>query len=68
MALINDEKTQLQRVEQALLRKFGDRVQRETICAEVEAAKHEFDQARIRIYVPILLQKQVTDVLRTRRT
>ena len=66
MGLINDEKSQLQRVESVLLSKFGDRVPPDAICAEVEAAMHDFDGARIRTYVPVLLQKRVTDVLRTR--
>ena len=66
MGLIDDDQSQLQRVEASLLVKFGQSVPHDTIAAEVEAAMREFADARIRTYVPVLLQKRVTDQLRTR--
>jgi hypothetical protein len=66
MALIDDDRSQLARVEATLLGKFGQSVSPETISAEVESAMREFADARIRTYVPVLLQKRVTDQLRTR--
>ena len=66
MGFLDDDQAQIQRVETTLLTKFGESVPRETICAEVASAMQEFADARIRTYVPVLLQKRVTDQLRTR--
>lgn len=59
-----DERAQLRRVEQDLLRRYGDRLPREVICAEVEQAKQEFAAAKVRTFVPVLVQRRVQDALR----
>ncbi len=61
-----DEAAQMRSVEQALLRKFEGRLDRETICAEVRRRKASFADARIRSFVPVLVQRAVTDALRRR--
>jgi hypothetical protein len=64
MATVLDETAQLRAVEQALARKFFGRVEDERIHREVEIGMIEFREARIRTYIPVLLQKRVTDRLR----
>lgn len=64
MALIADEQSQLDQVERALLTKYGDRVPPEQISADVRAGLAEFADARIRTFLPVLLQKRLTDQLR----
>lgn len=64
MPLSLDEAAQVRLVEQALLRKFEDRVPAPVISYEVDAGMREFSGARIRTYVPILLHKLVVDRLR----
>lgn len=65
MSLILDEKAQLERVEKDLLRTF--RALPETVvCQEVRAGMADFADARIRTYIPVLLQKRVKDRLRGR--
>ncbi len=61
-----DEATQMRSVEQALLRKFEGRVDRDTICAEVQRRTADLADARIRSFVPVLVQHAVTDALRHR--
>ena len=65
MGLVLDENAQLARVEQDLLSRF-EHVPHPVVCAEVQAGLHEFDGARIRAFVPVLVQKRVRDRLRTR--
>jgi hypothetical protein len=59
-----DEAAQLQGVEAALQRRFAGRVPDETIAREVDAGLQEFSGARVRTFIPVLLQKRVTDRLR----
>ena len=59
-----DETVQLRTVEAALQRKFAGRVPDETISREVHLGLEEFSAAPVRTFVPLLLQKRVTDRLR----
>ncbi|MBK5305605.1 MAG: hypothetical protein JJD92_02845 [Frankiaceae bacterium] len=59
-----DEAVQLRTVEAALKRRFAGRVPDETISREVDEGLREFTGARVRTFVPVLLQKQVTERLR----
>jgi hypothetical protein len=62
-----DESGQLRAVEQALVRRFAGVVAEERIAREVEAGLAELRDAPIRTFIPVLLQKRVTDRLRTAR-
>lgn len=53
-------------VEPALLRKFEGRVIRETICEEVQRPRTRLGNARIRTFLPVLVQNVATDTLRRR--
>lgn len=64
MALILDEKSQVDQVQTALLHKYGDALSREQICAEVAAEVATFAQAPIRNFVAVLLHKRVDARLR----
>lgn len=64
MALIADEQAQVAAVESALVSKYGDRIPPEQISADVRAGLAEFDGARIRTFLPVLLHKRLTDRLR----
>jgi hypothetical protein len=66
MAIAADETTQLHMVEQQLLRTFAGRVPDEDIYREVSAGMNDFRDARIRTFIPVLLQKRVADRLRLR--
>jgi hypothetical protein len=59
-----DEAVQLSTVKAALARRFAGRVPEETIAREVDAGLQEFSGAPVRTFVPLLLQKRVTDRLR----
>jgi uncharacterized protein (DUF4415 family) len=59
-----DEAAQLRSVEEALIRKFEDRIGREEICAQVQRTSADFADARVRNFVPVLIQHAVTDALR----
>ena len=59
-----DEAVQLRTVEDALKRRFAGRVPDETIAREVDEGLREFTGAPVRTYIPVLLQKRVTDRLR----
>jgi hypothetical protein len=59
-----DEAVQLRTVKAALQRHFAGRVSDETISREVEQGLEEFSEAPVRTFVPLLLQKRVTDRLR----
>ncbi len=61
-----DEAAQMRAVEQTLLRKFEGRLDRDTICAEVQCRKADLADARIRSFVPVLVQHAVTDAARRR--
>ncbi len=64
MAQIADEGSQLAQVESALVSKYGDRVPAAQISADVQAELAAFDGARIRTFLPVLLQKRLSDRLR----
>ena len=59
-----DEAVQLSTVRAALQRRFGDRVSDEVIRLEVDQGLEEFSGASVRTFIPVLLQKRVTDRLR----
>ena len=59
-----DEAVQLRTVEDALRRRFAGQVPEETISREVDEGFREFHGARVRTFIPVLLQKRVTDRLR----
>jgi len=61
-----DEAVQLQTVEEALQRRFAGEVPDETIHREVDEGLREFAGAPVRTFIPVLLQKRVTDRLRHR--
>jgi len=63
-----DEAVQLQTVEAALQRRFAGQVPVETIHQEVDAGLAEFTGVPVRTFIPVLLQKRVTDRLRRQRT
>ena len=63
-----DEAVQLRTVEDALRRRFAGQVPEETIAQEVDAGLQEFTGARVRTFIPVLLQKRVTDRLRHARS
>jgi hypothetical protein len=52
------EDRQLENVEELLARRFGDRVPHEMVHAEVQSLYAGFRKARIRTYVPVLVQRQ----------
>jgi hypothetical protein len=59
-----DEAAQLQGIEAALRRRFAGQVPDETISREVDEGLQEFSGAHVRTFIPVLLQKRVTDRLR----
>ena len=59
-----DEAVQLRTVEDALRRRFAGRVPEELISREMRDGLQEFNGAPVRIFIPVLLQKRVTDRLR----
>ena len=62
-----DEALQLRTVEDALQRRFAGQVPDETISREVDQGLQEFSSAPVRTFIPLLLQKRVTDRLRRAR-
>lgn len=63
MSLILDETTQLQRVEADLLHAFRT-LPEAVVCQEVRTGMADFEDARIRTYIPVLLQRRVRERLR----
>ena len=61
-----DEGRAMQSVEQQLLQRFGDRLDKDTICAEVQTALAALADARVRTFVPVLAQRRAADRLRHR--
>ena len=59
-----NEAVQLSTVRAALQRRFGDRVSDDVIRLEVDQGLEEFSGASVRTFIPVLLQKRVTDRLR----
>ncbi len=58
------EESQLRSIEDALLRRFEGRVPPATVRAEVRASKELFSDARIRNFVPVLVQREAAMRLR----
>lgn len=63
-----DEAVQVRTVKAALQRRFAGQVPEETISREVDQGLAEFSGAPVRTFIPVLLQKRVTDRLRRARS
>ena len=63
MSLILDETAQLEQVEADLLRAF-DGLPTGLVREEVRTGMADFQDARIRTYIPVLLQRRVRERLR----
>lgn len=59
-----DENQQVQTVEAALQHRFAGRLTPAAISKAVSQGLAEFSEAPVRTFVPLLLQKRVTDRLR----
>jgi hypothetical protein len=59
-----DEAVQLSTVRAALQRRFAGRVSDEVIGLEVDEGLAEFADAPVRTFIPVLLQKRITERLR----
>jgi len=64
MASIADEKVLIAQLESDLVTKYGDHVAPEQISAYVREGLAEFEHARIRTFLPVLLHKRLSDRLR----
>ena len=60
------EEVQLRSVTAALQRRFAGRVAEDTVAREVDEGLREFSGVPVRTFIPVLLQKRVTDRLRKR--
>ena len=60
------EESQIRSIEASLLRRYDGEVPKATIHAEVEASRAHFRDARIRTYVPVLIQREAAGRLRRR--
>jgi hypothetical protein len=58
------EESQLSSVEATLLRVYDGRLPKERIRAEFEASRARFRDARIRTFVPVLVQREAVERLR----
>ena len=58
------EDSQLHSIEDALVRAFHGRIADATIHAELEVSRAHFRDARIRTFVPVLIQRETIDRLR----
>ena len=66
MPVIDDEEHQIRLVEAELYRRFEGSLSRDRICAEVaDAAADLYAGARVRAFIPVLVQRRVTERLRT---
>jgi hypothetical protein len=59
-----DEAHQLEQVEDRLIRRFGGQVPKQRISKEFSAAVARFAKAPVRTFVPVLIQREVSDTLR----
>jgi hypothetical protein len=62
--ITSTEDSQLHSVEDALLHKFEGRLPRAKITSEFQASQAQFRDARIRSYVPVLVQHDASARLR----
>lgn len=66
MPVIDDEEHQIKLVEAELLRRFEGSLPPDRISAEVaRAAADLYSDARVRNFVPVLVQRRVSERLRT---
>ena len=63
MPIIQNEQVQMQRVEQDLLRQFAE-VPPAVVCRQVRTEAGAFEGARVRAFVPVLVQKNARTRLR----
>jgi hypothetical protein len=61
-----DDAAQLLSVEELLIAAFADRLPRDVIAAELERTKQEYADSRVHNFIPVLVQRRVTDNLRNR--
>jgi hypothetical protein len=61
-----DDAAQLLSVEELLIASFADRLPRDVIAAELERTRQEYADSRVRTFIPVLVQRRVTDNLRSR--
>ncbi|HEX3705797.1 MAG TPA: hypothetical protein VHV76_04125 [Mycobacteriales bacterium] len=59
------EESQVRIAQQALLRAFGGRLPAVRIAEEVEAARAQFKDAKIRTFVPVLIERSAKQRLLT---
>jgi len=64
MAIVRTEESQIEHVEQDLLRLFTS-VPPATVHEEVTAGLRSFEGARVRAFIPVLVAKRAGDHLRT---
>jgi hypothetical protein len=64
MATEMDEAGHVRRVEEDLLRRFGGQLPEEWIHAEIQRALSRYAAVKVRTFIPVLLQREVTDSLR----
>jgi hypothetical protein len=58
------EESQLSSIEATLLRTYGERLPPDRIRSEFEASRARFRDARIRTFVPVLVQREAVERLR----
>jgi hypothetical protein len=61
-----DDAAQLLSVEELLIASFADRLPRDVITEELERTRQEYADSRVRTFIPVLVQRRVTDNLRSR--
>jgi hypothetical protein len=59
------EESQIRSIEDSLLRRFDGMVPQARVHAEVEASRAMFRDARIRTFVPVLIQREAAVRLRS---
>jgi hypothetical protein len=62
--LERNEDAQISSVGEALVLRFDGQLSRETVLTEVASTRELFSNARIRTYVPVLIQREAFDSLR----
>ena len=61
---VTDEAAQLTSIEDALARQFDGRVDRDRIRQEVRRGVEHFKDAKVRTFVPVLIQREAAQSLR----
>lgn len=62
--MLSNEAGQMRSIEEQLIRTFGNRLDKDTICNEVAAAVDELSDARVRTFLPVLVQRRASERLR----